>query len=76
MLKIIGTPQNRERVYTISIRKDIDKGNFVFPEKEELKLRLKDMLDQEVDEKFYLSKNQMDNFLKKIMVIVIQVVKV
>lgn len=28
MLKIIGTPQNRERVYTISIRKDIDIGNY------------------------------------------------
>ena len=42
--KDYGVPQNRERVYTISIRKDIDKGNFIFPEKEELKLRLKDML--------------------------------
>lgn len=62
--KDYGIPQNRERVYTISIRKDIDKCSFVFPEKEELKLRLKDMLEDEVDEKFYLSKNQMDNFLK------------
>ena len=53
--KDYGIPQNRERVYTISIRKDIDDGNFVFPEKEELKLRLKDMLENEVDEKYYLS---------------------
>ena len=52
--KDYGIPQNRERVYTISIRKDIDKG-FKFPEKEELKLRLKDMLEDEVDEKYYLS---------------------
>ena len=52
--KDYGIPQNRERVYTISIRKDIDKGNFKFPEKEELKLRLKDMLENEVDEKYYL----------------------
>lgn len=51
-------PQNRERVYTISIRKDIDKGNFKFPKKEELKLRLKDMLEDEVDEKYYLSDEQ------------------
>lgn len=57
-------PQNRERVYTISIRKDTDKGSFKFPEKEELKLRLKDMLEDEVDEKYYLSKSQMNNFLK------------
>ena len=53
--KDYGIPQNRERVYTISIRKDIDKSNFKFPEKEELKLRLKDMLENEVDKKYYLS---------------------
>jgi DNA (cytosine-5)-methyltransferase 1 len=51
-------PQNRERVFTISIRKDIDKGSFVFPEKQELKLRLKDLLEDEVDEKYYLSDDQ------------------
>ena len=53
--KDYGIPQNRERVYTISIRKDIDKGTFTFPKKEELKLRLKDMLEDEVEEKYYLS---------------------
>jgi DNA-cytosine methyltransferase len=47
-------PQNRERVFTISIRKDINKV-FTFPPKQELKLRLKDMLEEEVDEKYYLS---------------------
>lgn len=55
--KDYGIPQNRERVYTISIRKDVDKGSFVFPEKEELKLKLKDMLESEVEEKFYIKKN-------------------
>ena len=58
--KDYGVPQNRERVYTISIRKDIDKGNFIFPEKEELKLRLKDMLEDEVDEKYYLSDEKIE----------------
>lgn len=53
--KDYGIPQHRERVFTVSIRKDIDKGNFKFPEKEELRLRLKDMLEDEVDEKYYLS---------------------
>lgn len=61
--KDYGIPQNRERVYTISIRKDIDKG-FKFPEKEELKLRLKDMLEDKVDEKYYLSDEQINNFIK------------
>lgn len=62
--KDYGVPQNRERVYTISIRKDIDKGNFVFPEKEELKLRLKDMLEDEVDEKYYLSDEKLKNYTR------------
>ena len=52
--KDYGIPQNRERVFTISIRTDIEK-EFRFPEKEELKLRLKDMLEEQVDEKYYLS---------------------
>ena len=59
--KDYGIPQNRERVYTISIRKDIDNGNFKFPEKEELKLKLKDLLENEVDEKYYLK----DEIVKK-----------
>ncbi len=58
--KDYGIPQNRERVYTVSIRKDIDKGEFVFPEKEELKLRLKDILDEDVDEKYYLNEAQIE----------------
>jgi DNA (cytosine-5)-methyltransferase 1 len=52
--KDYGIPQNRERVFTISIRKDINKV-FTFPQKQELKLKLKDMLEDEVDEKYYLS---------------------
>lgn len=55
--KDFGIPQNRERVFTISIRNDIKKV-FVFPEKEELKLKLKDMLEDVVDEKYYLNDKQ------------------
>lgn len=51
--KDYGIPQNRERVFIISIRKDIDKG-YEFPKPFPLQLRLKDMLEDEVDEKFYL----------------------
>lgn len=51
--KDYGIPQNRERVFIISIRNDIDHG-FVFPEKYELKLRLKDLLEDTVDEKYYI----------------------
>ena len=56
--KDYGVPQNRERVFIISIRKDVDTGVFKFPEPYELKLRLKDMLEDEVDEKFFLSENE------------------
>lgn len=62
--KDYGIPQNRERVYTVSIRKDIDNGNFKFPQKEELKIRLKDILEDEVDEKYYLKDYQIENIKK------------
>lgn len=61
--KNYGIPQNRERVFTISIRKDIDKGFFYFPQKQELKLRLKDLLEDEVDEKYYLSEKMTRFFM-------------
>lgn len=60
--KNYGIPQNRERVFTISIRKDINKV-FTFPQPQELKLKLKDMLEDEVDEKYYLS-DSMINYLE------------
>lgn len=57
--KNYGIPQNRERVFAISIRKDIDTG-YVFPEPFELKIRLKNILEKEVDEKYYLSEKVID----------------
>ena len=60
--KDYGIPQNRERVYTISIRRDIPQS-FNFPEKEELFLRLKDMLEEKVDEKYYLQDTKVDKIV-------------
>lgn len=60
--KDYGIPQNRERVFTLSIRKDIDKG-YTFPDKQELNLKLKDMLENEVDSKYYLS-DKMIEYIK------------
>ena len=64
--KDYGIPQNRERVFTISIRKDIwlKQGSFWFSPKQELKLKLKDMLEENVDEKYYLSDEQINNIKK------------
>ena len=52
--KDFGIPQKRERVFTISIHHNYNK-TFNFPKPFELKLKLKDMLEDEVDEKYYLS---------------------
>ena len=53
--KNYGIPQNRERVYCVIIRKDLDNGKFNFPSPIPLKHSLSDMLEQNVDEKYYLS---------------------
>jgi DNA (cytosine-5)-methyltransferase 1 len=46
----------------VSIRKDIDKG-FEFPKPIPLELRLKDVLEDEVDEKYYLSEKAINGFI-------------
>lgn len=48
-----GIPQTRNRCFMISILGDY---SYNFPQKIPLKLKLKDMLENEVDEKYYLSK--------------------
>ena len=53
--KDYGIPQNRERVFCVSIRGE--HKPFKFPEKRELKLRLRDMIDEVVDEKYYLKES-------------------
>jgi len=59
--KDFEVPQNRERVLIVSIRKDADTGVFEFPESVPLVKCLEDMLEDEVDEKFYLSDEQVQN---------------
>lgn len=62
--KDYGIPQNRERLFIISIRTDIAKSNFSFPPKIPLKLKLKDMLEDNVEEKYYLSKNAIGRLIR------------
>src|SRR5574344_1242971 len=57
--KNYGIPQNRERVFAISVRKDIDTG-YEFPVGFDNGKRLKDILENEVDEKYYLSEKVID----------------
>lgn len=56
--KDFGVPQNRERVFIVSIRKDVDDGSFCFPAPQPLNICLKDVLEENVDEKFYLSQDR------------------
>lgn len=62
--KNYGIPQNRDRIFCISIREDIDKG-FEFPEPFPLELKLKDILEDKVDEKYYLSDKALGGFGRK-----------
>ncbi|MEE0866187.1 MAG: DNA (cytosine-5-)-methyltransferase [Clostridia bacterium] len=62
--KDYGVPQNRERVFVVSIRKDIDKCSFNFPDKQFLKIRLKDLLEDNVDEKYYLSEKAIGRLIR------------
>lgn len=52
--KDCGIPQNRERCFAISIRKDIDSIKFEFAKCFDNGLRLKDLLEENVDEKYFL----------------------
>jgi len=58
-----GVPQNRERVFLIGIRDDKD-NNFRFPAEEHLSKRLKDVLEEEVDDKYFLSEKSIIRCLK------------
>lgn len=53
--KNFGIAQNRERIFVIAIRKDIDNHTFEFPIGKDSGIRLKHMLEDSVDEKYYLS---------------------
>ena len=58
--KDYGIPQNRERIFIICIRKDIDNSLFNFPQGFDSGLKLKDFLEDTVDEKYYLSQQVLE----------------
>ena len=55
-----GVPQNRERVFLVGIRDDED-NNFRFPIKEQLNTRLKNILEDNVADKYFLNEEQCNN---------------
>lgn len=58
--KNYGIPQNRNRCFMVSI---LGQYHYTFPKKIHLKLKLKDMLEEKVDEKYYLSQKAIDGFV-------------
>ncbi|HZK00264.1 MAG TPA: DNA (cytosine-5-)-methyltransferase, partial [Tissierellaceae bacterium] len=63
--KDYGIPQNRERVFVVSIRKDIDKG-YEFPKPYDGGLRLKDLLEDEVEEKYYIDNERANELIERL----------
>lgn len=61
--KHYGIPQNRERIFAISIRKDVDNCEFKFPEQIPLATRLKDILEKNVDERYYIDNDRVNSIL-------------
>lgn len=61
--KDYGIPQNRERVYLIFIKKELDNGKFVFPEGFDNGIRLRDVLEDDVDERYYISNDKVRKFI-------------
>ena len=52
-----GVPQRRNRCYIVAFLGEyFDTPEFVFPEKEELKVTTQDLLDENVEEKYFLTK--------------------
>lgn len=64
--KDYGIPQNRERIFIVSIRKDLDTHEFTFPDKLPLTKTLKDLLEPKVDEKYYINNDRAKNLIEQI----------
>lgn len=61
--KDYGVPQNRERVFCLSFREDVAPENFKFPKGFPLEKVLKDVLEENVSEEFYLSEKSVEGFM-------------
>lgn len=61
--KNYGVPQNRDRVFCISMRRDVA-FDYQFPEPFELLTRLEDVLEEEVADRYFLKDDAVSKFLK------------
>ncbi len=61
--KDYGVPQNRDRVFCLSMRKDVA-FDYQFPDPVPLKRKLEDVLQEEVDTRFFLKDEAVSKFLQ------------
>jgi DNA (cytosine-5)-methyltransferase 1 len=59
-----GIPQNRERIYIVGFMNENTINNFKFPRKKPLKKEIKDMLDEEVKNKYHYNDKPLFNRIK------------
>lgn len=62
--KNYGVPQNRARVYMVSVRKDVCGGAYHFPKPFKLEKHIEDVLLPEVSDNFFLKPESVINFLQ------------
>lgn len=63
--KDFGVPQNRERIYIVAFRKDIDSSSFEFPKPTNPDTCIRDIIEEkEVSVKYYLSTVYIDTLVK------------
>ena len=63
--KKFGVPQNRERIYIVAFREDIDSSDFSFPEETDNNKVISDIMEeQEVSPKYYLSNVYLDSLIR------------
>lgn len=64
--KDYGIPQNRERIFVISILDDGDEISFHFPSPIPLQETVEDIIEQNVPERFYISQDMVDKFINQV----------
>lgn len=64
--KDYNVPQNRERVFVVSIRKDIDNRSFKFPQQRENRTALIDIIEKNVEDKYYVNTERADDLVSNV----------
>lgn len=62
--KDYGVPQNRERVFMVSVRNDLGRESFSFPSPFKLERTLADVLEEDADRSFFLQDAKVEKFLR------------